>query len=52
MWLDKCLKSRVLGDPSTENMANGFKHCCNLNESNFTRSINHCEGDCVGKSLS
>ena len=32
-WLDKCLKSRVLGDPFTDNMANGLKHCCNVNGS-------------------
>ena len=31
-WLDQCLKSRVSEDPSTDNMANGSKHCCNLKE--------------------
>ena len=27
MWLDKCLKSLVLEDPSTSDMVNGPKHC-------------------------
>ena len=26
-WLDKSLKSPVSKDPSTDNMANGSKHC-------------------------
>ena len=50
-WLHKCLKSRVLEDPSTEKMANGSKNCRNLNGSTFTIFINHCEGNYVGKSL-
>ena len=50
-WLDKCLKSRVSEDPSTDNMANGSKHCCNLNDSTFTIIINHCETNCIGKGL-
>ena len=29
--LDKCLTRRVLEHPSTDNMANGWKQCCNLN---------------------
>ena len=49
--LDKCLKSRVLGDSSKDNMANGLKHCCNLNDNTFTIFINHCESNCIGKSL-
>ena len=44
-WLDKCLKSRVPEDPSTDNMANGPKHYCNLNDSTFRIFINHCKGD-------
>ena len=28
--LDKCLKSRVSQDPSTDNIANGSQHCCNV----------------------
>ena len=50
-WLDKCLKSHVLGKPSTDNMANGLKYCCNLNGNTFTIFINHCERNCVRKSL-
>ena len=49
--LDKCLTSRVSEDPLIDNMANGSKHCCNLNDSTFTIFINHCEGDYVAKSL-
>ena len=50
-WLDKCLKSRVSEDPSTDNMANGSKHCYNLNDSTFAIFINHCESSCIGKTL-
>ena len=39
-WLDKCLKSRVLEDPWTENMENWSKQYSNLNDSTFTRFIN------------
>ena len=35
----------------TENMANRSKHGSNLNDSNFTKVINHFEGNCIGKSL-
>ena len=42
-WLDACLKSPVSEDPSRRNMVNGPKHCCNLNESTFTKFIDHCE---------
>ena len=49
-WLDNCLKSHDLGEPSTGNMGNGLKQCWNLNDSIFTIFINHCEGNCVGKS--
>ena len=35
-WLDKSLKSRVLDDPWRDNMGNGSKHCCNLNNSTST----------------
>ena len=48
--LDKCLKSRVSKDPSTDEIANGSKDCCNINESMFTIFINHCEGNYVRKS--
>ena len=51
IWSDKCLKCRVLEDLYTDNMENGFKHCCNLNGSTFTIFSKHFEGRCVGKSL-
>ena len=50
-WLDKCLKSLVSDEPSTDNMANGSKDCWNLNDSTFIILINHCEGNCIAKSL-
>ena len=50
-FLDKCLKSRFPEYPGINNMANGSKHCCNLNDSIFTTFINHLESNCVGKSL-
>ena len=49
--LDKCLKSRVSEEPSTGNITNGLKHCCNLNDRTFTIFTNQSEGICVGKSL-
>ena len=50
-WLDKSLKSRVSEDPQTENMAKWWKQRSNLNDYTFTKLINHCEGNCIGKSL-
>ena len=41
--LDKCLKSRVSENASTDNVTNGLKHCCNLNDHNFTIFINQCK---------
>ena len=49
IWLDKCLKSRVLEDPQTDNVENGLKHCCNLNGSTFSIFVKHFEGRYVGK---
>ena len=49
--LDKCLTSRVLEDPWTDNMANVWKHCCNLKDSTFTVFINHSGANYVRKSL-
>ena len=46
IWFDKSLKSL-----QTDNMANGLKHCCNLNSRNFTIFIEHFEGKYVGKSF-
>ena len=51
IWLHKCLKSHVSEDPWTDNMANGWKHWCNLNGSTFAIFIKHFAGRCVGKSL-
>ena len=51
-WLDKCLKSPVLEDPSTSNMVNGPRHCWNLNGSTFTIFIGQCEGNSVAKTFS
>ena len=51
IWLDKCLKTRVSDDPYTDNMANGLKHCCNLNGSTFAIFIKHFVGRWVGKSF-
>ena len=45
--LDKCLKGHVSEDPQTENMANGLNTGSNLNDSNFTKDINHFEGECI-----
>ena len=50
MSIDKCLKSCFSEDPSTDNITNGLKHCSNLNDSILTIFINHCEGNCTGKS--
>ena len=50
-WLDKCLKSLVSEDQLTGNVVNRSKHCFNLDESNLTIFIDHCEGNCVGKCL-
>ena len=44
-WLEICLKSPVSEDPSTGNMVNGWKHCCNLNNITFTIFIDECEGN-------
>ena len=43
--LDKCLKSSVSGNPSTDNITNGLKRCCNLNANTFNILINHYEGN-------
>ena len=50
-WLEKCLKSRVSEDPSTDNKEYGSKHCSNLNDSTFTIFNNHFEGSLIRKSL-
>ena len=52
MSLNKCLKSFVSEDLWTSEMANGPKHCWNLNYSNFLIFIDPSEENSVGKSLS
>ena len=47
----KYLKSPVSEDPWTDNTANEWKYCSNLNFSPFTIFINHCAGSCIGKSF-
>ena len=47
--LDKCLKTPVSEDLSTGDMVNSPKHWFNLNESAFTSSSDHCEGNWVAK---
>ena len=49
--LDKCLKNPSSECPSTSNMANGKKHCCNLDSGTFIIWIVHSEHNLVGKSL-
>ena len=50
-WLDKCQKICASEGPLTGNMANGSKHSWNLSDSIFAMFINHCKGNCIGKSL-
>ena len=49
IWLDKCLKSRVSEDSWTNNMANGSKHCCDLNGCTITIFIKHFDISSLGK---
>ena len=41
----------VSKDPLTGNMVNGFKHCCDLDNSTVTIFTDHLEGNWVGISL-
>ena len=50
-WLDKCLKSSVLEDPSRSNMVNAPKNCWNLHHISFIKVIDHCQVTWVRKSL-
>ena len=43
-WLDNCQLIIVSEDLSTSNMINRPKHCLNVNNSAFTKFIDHCEG--------
>ena len=47
-WLHKCLKRLLSEEFSTSNMVNEPKCCWNLNDSTFTKFIDHCEGNLVG----
>ena len=47
--LDKCLKTPVWEYLSTGDMVNSPKHWFNVNESPFTSSSDHCEGNWVAK---
>ena len=51
-WLDKCLKSDVLEEPSTSTVVNFSKHCWNMNHSTVVIFIDHCQVIWVGKGLS
>ena len=51
-WLDKCLKSPVLEDPSTSNMEDLPKHFWNLHQSTLTIFLDNCQVSWIGKSLS
>ena len=51
-WFDKCLKSPLSKEPSTSNMGNWPEYSWNLNRSKIIRFIDHCQGNCVGKSFS
>ena len=44
-WLDICPKSPLSKDPLTANMVNGFKHCCNLDNSTVTIFTDHFGGN-------
>ena len=44
-WLDICPRSPVSKDPLTGNMVNGFKHCCDLENSTVTIFSDHLEGN-------
>ena len=44
-WLGKWLKSPVSENHLTGNVANGSKHCFNLDDSTFTIFIDQCEGN-------
>ena len=49
--LAKFLKTPVSDQTSTSNIVNGAEHALIRNDSTFTRFIDHCEGNCVRKTL-
>ena len=44
-------KKSVFRGPSTSNMVNGPKHYCNLDDSTFTKFVDHCERNLIWKWL-
>ena len=50
-WLDKWLKNPSSECSSKNNMVNGHKHCCNLDDGTFIIFIDQSEHNSVGKSL-
>ena len=44
-WFSKCLKSPVLGDPSTGNFLTRSKICFNVHSSTVTIFVDHSEGN-------
>ena len=50
-WLDICPKSPISHDPLTSNMVNGFKNCCDLDNSTVIIFTDHFGGHWVEKSL-
>ena len=49
--LDEFLKNLACEYLSTNNMVNGHKHCCNLDDVTFAIFIDHSEHNSIGKSL-
>ena len=49
--LDKCLKNPPSECPSINNMVNGHKHCCSLDDVTFTIFIDESEHNSVQESL-
>ena len=49
--LDKCLKNPPSECISRNNMVNGQKHCCNLDDGTFLIYIDYSEHNSVAESL-
>ena len=50
-WKHECLKNCVSEYTLTDNMANGWKQFCKMNDSTLTILINHSGGNYVRKIL-
>ena len=46
--LEECLKNPISEAPSTTNMGNVHKHCCNLGDRTFTLFIDCCDQKSLG----